>query len=722
MTTQFSVFKVFNRESFYIRILSKIFIFFFSILLISSLPSAYSAHQIQLTWDESVDIDVSGYRLFSRQEGEVYDYQTPVHDGQEIIFNADVNADTNWYFVVRAYNAQTESDNSNEEVYQPDLFDLDDDGLTDSEEANVFGTDLHDSDTDKDGVSDGAEALYWGSNWNVDYDSDGLNNLMDNDADNDGFLDGQEISQGSDPSNAASTPAAFSTHEIQLVWDGSDDPNVSGYRVFSRQEGAEYDYNNPVYDGQENLCDVEVNVATNWYFVVRAYADQLESENSNEEVYQPAVFDLDDDGLTDSEEVNVFGTDLHDSDTDKDGISDGAEALYWGSNWNVDYDSDGLNNLLDYDSDNDGFSDGQEILHDSDPANPAITPDSYTLPSDEEYGKIKGGDQSHVNEVIYSFEGIPGDVALYYEAWDVDLSDEVQILINGEEIGFAPRTGNETWGGLQYITLPDSVVYDSADNYIVFNNTYNPPNAYWWGVRLVSVKEGPGGYPLPYEAAYGRIRGGDQSHVNEVNYTFEGMSGDVALYYEVWDVDFRSEVSVLLNGVEIGYAPTSGDEIWGGVQCVRLPANLVNDSSDNHLAFSNTKNPPNSYWWGVRSVFVGDEICSYTLPSSDAYGKIMGGDQSHINEVSYSFEGIPGDVMLHYEVWDVDLNDEVQILLNGVGIDFAPRTSNESWGGGQYVTLPDSAVNDSSINYLTFDNIYNPSYTYWWGVRAVSIE
>jgi subtilisin family serine protease len=109
------------------------------------------------------------------------------------------------------------------------------------------------------------------------------------------------------------------------------------------------------------------------------------------------------------------------------------------------------------------------------------------LPSAEAYGKIIGGDQSHINEVNYSFGGLAGDVELYYEVWDVDTAAEVEIILNGTQIGYAPVTGNVSWGGMQVITLPDAFVNDSSTNYLTFNNTPNPPYQYYWGVRNVSV-------------------------------------------------------------------------------------------------------------------------------------------------------------------------------------------------------------------------------------------
>jgi Cytochrome c bacterial/Cytochrome c554 and c-prime len=252
-----------------------------------------------------------------------------------------------------------------------------------------------------------------------------------------------------------------------------------------------------------------------------------------------------------------------------------------------------------------GFSDGQEIDQDYNTAAlESLTLPSLPLPSSAAYGRIKSGDRTHVDEVNYTFAGLAGDVQLNYEVWDVDLGNEVQILLNGVEIAFAPRTGNEAWGNAQSVTLPDSLIDDSSENLLTFKNTYNPPKLYWWGVRSVSIAEWASGYSLPYDEAVGRIIGGDQSHINEVNYIFSGLPGDVVLYYEAWDVDFDDEVQILLNGVEIDFAPPTGNQTWGGEQSITVPDSVVNDSSDNYLIFSNTYNPDKKYYWGVRYVAV----------------------------------------------------------------------------------------------------------------------
>jgi len=84
--------------------------------------------------------------------------------------------------------------------------------------------------------------------------------------------------------------------------------------------------------------------------------------------------DYDGDGLTDTDEINTYGSSALASDTDDDGLSDGEELRFWAETWSLDLDGDGLINLLDRDADNDGHLDGAEHSAGSDPANPFSTP------------------------------------------------------------------------------------------------------------------------------------------------------------------------------------------------------------------------------------------------------------------------------------------------------------------------------------------------------------
>ena len=76
--------------------------------------------------------------------------------------------------------------------------------------------------------------------------------------------------------------------------------------------------------------------------------------------------DSDGDGLSDADEVNIFGTDPFDADSDGDGLSDGEEVAIF--DVDLDTDADGLaDGPTDPDTDGDGVPDGDEIALGTDP-------------------------------------------------------------------------------------------------------------------------------------------------------------------------------------------------------------------------------------------------------------------------------------------------------------------------------------------------------------------
>jgi hypothetical protein len=99
--------------------------------------------------------------------------------------------------------------------------------------------------------------------------------------------------------------------------------------------------------------------------------------------------DADGDGMPDDDESSVYHTNPNNPDTDGDGIDDGDELDFWGSDWDMDFDEDGLINLVDFDSDGDDFSDGIEVREGSDPLDPG------TIPSPINPGEETGALEAH---------------------------------------------------------------------------------------------------------------------------------------------------------------------------------------------------------------------------------------------------------------------------------------------------------------------------------------
>jgi hypothetical protein len=75
--------------------------------------------------------------------------------------------------------------------------------------------------------------------------------------------------------------------EVTLQWNTSDQ-SLEGYQVFGREEGQEYDYENPWWQGDSsfNECAIDsLDERKTYFFVVRAFAGDDMSADSNEVRY-----------------------------------------------------------------------------------------------------------------------------------------------------------------------------------------------------------------------------------------------------------------------------------------------------------------------------------------------------------------------------------------------------------------------------------------------------
>ena len=172
-------------------------------------------------------------------------------------------------------------------------------------------------------------------------------------------------------------PSCFAA-QVTLAWDQNPESDIAGYKIHYGTSSGSYEYKVDV--GNFTSCTISgLSEGTTYYFAATAYnTSNVESSFSSQLAYTVPVtdIDLDGDGISNNDEINLYGTDPNKPDTDNDGISDGEELSLWGTRWNADDDKDGLINLLDQDSDGDGYSDGLQI------DNGFIAPDPAAKPSD----------------------------------------------------------------------------------------------------------------------------------------------------------------------------------------------------------------------------------------------------------------------------------------------------------------------------------------------------
>jgi hypothetical protein len=165
--------------------------------------------------------------------------------------------------------------------------------------------------------------------------------------------------------------------DVQLAWDPSPSPQVTGYQLYYGT--ASRNYSDRVNAGISTTVAVSgLQDAQIYYFAVTAHdASGKESPFSNEVSYDLAKVDKDKDGLNDWAEISSYRTDPNRADTDGDGLSDGDEVKIHKTD------------PTKADSDGDGFSDGIEVSKSSNPLDPKSIPG----PQEEVFAVNAGGAQ-----------------------------------------------------------------------------------------------------------------------------------------------------------------------------------------------------------------------------------------------------------------------------------------------------------------------------------------
>jgi len=86
---------------------------------------------------------------------------------------------------------------------------------------------------------------------------------------------------------------------VTLAWNANSETDLAGYRIFHREEGQNYDYETPSWEGTETTCTIEnLEQGKTYYFVARAFDTNTECRDENG-VLQPGPCES-----LDSNEVN----------------------------------------------------------------------------------------------------------------------------------------------------------------------------------------------------------------------------------------------------------------------------------------------------------------------------------------------------------------------------------------------------------------------------------
>ena len=163
---------------------------------------------------------------------------------------------------------------------------------------------------------------------------------------------------------------AYPADNVMLQWDANTEPDLKGYKIYYGTASRNYTQSKDVGKVTTYML-TGLTEGRTYYIAVTAYdTENNESGYSNEIIYSVPVGDTDGDGLSDALEVEL-GTDPNDADSDQDGLTDGDEINIYGTD------------PLATDSDQDGLTDGDEVFGYSTNPNSADTDHDGLTDSDE---------------------------------------------------------------------------------------------------------------------------------------------------------------------------------------------------------------------------------------------------------------------------------------------------------------------------------------------------
>ena len=334
-----------------------------------------------------------------------------------------------------------------------------------------------------------------------------------------------------------------------------------------------------------------------------------------------------------------------------------------------------------------------------------------TLPFAEPIGSKDG----YRDKMTFTFSGDFGDLYLYFEAFDIDDSNEVDITLNGIKIHDVAMTPADRWSDSRTILLPDSLIIKAKHpNTLVFDNTDNPDGQREWGMRNIAVDAC---LPLPSFQASGNFRHEQKADSVNVCYAFPGAPGYFNLSYQFYNSDSSANIILLVNDVEIDQSMSFTENNWSGTRSLLLDDAVIHDRMLNKIQFM--KSGEQQRTWGVKNMILSH---SQHLPHVGNAGRVHHGDKSHAYQASFTFPAISGDLRLFYEAYDIDNANEVEILLNGTKLENISPGPDKAWSESRSLLLPDTFVKDSSVNMISFNAEANPAHPLWWGVRNLRVE
>ena len=363
------------------------------------------------------------------------------------------------------------------------------------------------------------------------------------------------------------------------------------------------------------------------------------------------------------------------------------------------------------------------------PTHPEIMVGGDTLT--EEFGNLWNGLTDADGDVTYQFDHTGDDLTLSFAGFDIDTGVELEVIVNGQSIGFSGAGVNE--GLADFEMKIDASLLVAGGNEITFRCS---APAYKWGVTDVRLDlyEAPpppppdpgnpvlvmGGDPITDQ--FGNLWNGMTDADGKVSFTVntDGDS-DLALSFAGFDIDTGIELEILVNGQSAGFSGQGVNE--GLLDFTKIIDASLLAAGDNTITF---RSSAPEWKWGVTDI----AIDVYQPPVStglvlggptdgQAYGNIWMGMSNPEGEVSFDIDVGTGqdDIEVSFMGFDIDTDVELEVLINGVSAGFAGQGLDNALSFHQVILSSDLLW--SSGNTITFRS----SAPEWkWGVTEIGIE
>ena len=217
--------------------------------------------------------------------------------------------------------------------------------------------------------------------------------------------------------------------------------------------------------------------------------------------------------------------------------------------------------------------------------------------------------------------------------------------------------------------------------------------------------------------SYGNKFNGTSDADGRVDACFTSSGEDLLLTFDGYDIDFNDEVEVLLNGVSLGFLNKG---VNNGLSSYQFQITAAQQQAgDNVISF--VQRGDVNWAWGVTNILLTedqlDTASSLSLGITDtgSYGNKFNGTSDADGRVDACFTSSGEDLLLTFDGYDIDFNDEVEVLLNGVSLGFLNKGVNNGLSAYQFqITAAQQQAGDNVISFVQRGDV-----NWAWGVTNI---